>query len=48
MLVFVVTKNVREELRISCAWALRPGLDIVQGLKPASFLGAYGTTQVVP
>ena len=33
-LVFVVTKNVREELTISLAPALRTGFDILQGLKP--------------
>jgi len=34
MLVFVVTKNVRDELRISAMLALREGIDIRQGLKP--------------
>jgi hypothetical protein len=49
MLVLVVTKKVREWLRISLTAAFRAGLDMVQGLKPRPFFGRnYGTTEVMP
>jgi hypothetical protein len=41
MLVFVVTKNVREELRIWLTSEFRRGFDIAQGLKPSPFLGEH-------
>ncbi len=48
MLVFVVTKKVREWLRISLIAAFRAGLDMVQGLKPDPLGRSYGTTEVMP
>jgi hypothetical protein len=48
MLVFVVTKKVRDGLRIWLELALRSGLDIMQGLKPFLFAGFYGTAEAVP
>lgn len=47
-LVFVVVKNVREELRISFASAFRAGLAMMQRLKPNPILPSNGTTEVVP
>ena len=47
MLVFVVTKNVRER-RISAALELRSGFDMVQGLKPSFLDDGCGTSELVP
>ena len=48
MLVLVVTKNVREELRICAISELREGIDILQGLKPSSNYELSGTAKAVP
>jgi len=40
MLVLVVTKKVRDVLKISLTSALRIGFGITQGLKPRPFVGA--------
>ncbi len=47
VLVFAVTKNVREELRIRFGFALRAGLAIT-GAKAPFLLANFGTAKAVP
>ncbi len=48
MLVFVVTKKVREVLAMRFGAELRWRMDMARGLKPDSQQQASGTTKVVP